>query len=134
VRILYLGRRAEVECLVSDEDYDFLSQWLWSWSRSKRNRGDMMYAKRTVTVRHNGTRTSKAEYVHHVVLRRMGEKRPTPKHTADHINRKKLDCQRPNLRWATKRQQEANKDKSLTANIAKPKRQVPDTGLNRARD
>ena len=109
MRVLYLGRKAEIECLVSDGDYDFLVQWLWS--RSKRNRGDMMYAKRTKTVRRNGVRVSKAEYVHHVVLRRAGKRRPSKKHTADRINRKKLDCQRHNLRWATKRQQEANKDR-----------------------
>lgn len=42
------------------------------------------------------------------VMRRKGEKKPTPKHTIDHINRNPFDNRRANLRWATRAEQIAN--------------------------
>lgn len=48
--------------------------------------------------------------LHLVVLERVAGPRPSDKHEADHANRDRLDNRRGNLRWATKRQNNLNRD------------------------
>jgi hypothetical protein len=55
---------------------------------------------------HRGLRTS----VHAVVCTAFHGEKPTPEHTADHINRDRADNRTCNLRWATKEQQRANRN------------------------
>lgn len=94
---------------VSPEDYEYLSQWSWSYKRSTRKHGENIYAKRSVSIWENGVRVKTISiYMHHVVLERMGIKPRTSRHTADHINCDTLDNTRENLRWATRRQQNRN--------------------------
>ena len=71
--------------LVSDEDYDFLSQFNWNLNGSG-------YAYKW----NSGTSTNMA----HAILERMGVVIP-PEMEADHKDRNKLNYQRENLRVVT---------------------------------
>jgi hypothetical protein len=98
--IIPLGARGQYEAIVDADDYAFLTQWRWHYSRS---RGGNIYAKRS-------TRRGSL-YMHRVILERAAGPAPSPEHTCDHINGDPLNNRRSNLRWATKSEQEANKPK-----------------------
>ena len=82
---------------VDDEDFDWLSQWLWSYDRMKGNTG---YAVRTDYMK------QKKVYMHAAVMKRHGlwERR----RQVDHINNCGCDNRKVNLRLATPGNQKAN--------------------------
>lgn len=102
-------------CVVDEEDYRYLTEWLWSYSRSPTGK---MYIKRSTgngAVTRDGKQVGwirgrqKSIYVHRVVMLRAGIAPPSPKHRiVDHINGNSLDCRRKNLRWATLSQNNQN--------------------------
>jgi hypothetical protein len=95
--------------IVSDDDFAFLNNWIWSFARSHPgNARELIYARRAVRVLElvDGLKTPLVKrfdlFMHHVVLSRMGYERPPfPRWTADHINHNTLDNRRENLRWAS---------------------------------
>lgn len=87
------GRSTGLSVAVSDEDFDFLNQWKWQ----RNSRG---YARRTAKC---AGRPDRTELMHRVVGARMG----LPGEI-DHKNRDRLDCQRSNLRRATRSGNNAN--------------------------
>ncbi|HLH94989.1 MAG TPA: HNH endonuclease [Xanthobacteraceae bacterium] len=90
---------------MSDIDYDFLMQWLWTFAVSHRG-GDLIYARRSIRVGDANVTI----LMHRVILReRMGLEPPTPRHTGDHRDGDSLNNQRSNLRWLTPKQQMANR-------------------------
>jgi hypothetical protein len=86
------------EALLSDEDFDYLNQWIWSVTISRTT----AYATRQ-TPRPN----RKTIYMHKVVAARMGIAGRT-----DHKDRNGLNNQRENLRAATRSQNQLNQDRS----------------------
>lgn len=79
---------------VSNNDYQYLSQWKWSAHKN----GNTFYAVRMATDP-NGKR--KFIYMHRVVGKRAGRRMNSE---IDHKNRNGLDNQRSNLRAATHKQ------------------------------
>lgn len=81
--------------LVDDEDYGWLSKYKW-------------------TIHSNGyvkTWTGEeTEYMHRMVMNAVSGQE------VDHIDREKLNCQKSNLRFATRSQNNANRDKRETNN------------------
>jgi hypothetical protein len=112
MRTIYLGRDSQYECKVSDEDYDYLIQWCWSFKRSSKKYGYSIYARRGGSVgnHRSGDYRHKTIQMHWVVMARKGEPSPpTPEHTVDHKDGDTLNNQRDNLCWATKKEQTANR-------------------------
>jgi hypothetical protein len=102
-RRVYLDKDCEIFCLVSPEDYDFVTQWRWKWNwdRTKKKR----YAIRTPRIQGRSTTI----YLHKVICERKGPA-PSEAHTiGDHQNGESLDCQRHNLEWATVSQNRRNR-------------------------
>jgi hypothetical protein len=105
MRIILAGRSRQYETFVSAEDYEHLTQWLWTFAVSHPRHGGLVYVRRSIRV----SDVNVTLFMHHVVLERMGRPRPSSRHTADHVNGNSLDNQRHNLRWATRKQQMANR-------------------------
>lgn len=82
--------------LVSDEDYEFISQWKWCAHKN----GKTFYALRVI----QKNRKQTLIYMHRVIAERMGVKNP------DHADKNGLNNKRNNLREATKGQQSANRN------------------------
>jgi hypothetical protein len=76
------------ECLVDDEDYDYLSQWQWHVLV-----GNHVYAMRNSNYMSNGKRK-------HILMHRVVNKTPDNMYT-DHINGNSLDNRKSNLRSVT---------------------------------
>lgn len=102
-RRISLGRGAKYSTLVSNEDYLAVVKNRWSFKRSKRCKN--IYARRHR--RKNGTRQTLL-LSHFILIERMNIPRPSPEHTADHIDGDTLNDQRYNLRWATAKEQRRN--------------------------
>jgi hypothetical protein len=95
-RRVYLDDDFVVFCLVSPEDYVWVTQWRWSWKwdRTKQKR----YALRSGWI--DGRRVS--IYMHKALLNHSGKPQPSEKHTiGDHRNGESLDNQIDNLEWET---------------------------------
>lgn len=82
--------------LIDNCDYGYLNQWNWFYQKHIHGRGG--YAVRKVK--------GKAIYMHRIILERAGFKNFVQ---VDHINQKKLDNRRCNLRSATVSQQQHNR-------------------------
>lgn len=87
------------ETIVSDEDYEFLSQWKWCYGK----RG---YATRT------NKRTNKHDSIHRLVMERLIGRELASNEICDHINRNRLDNRRDNLRLVTLTENNANRGKT----------------------
>jgi hypothetical protein len=95
-RRVYLDKACEIFCLVSAEDYDWVTQWRWGWrwDRWKKKR----YATRTSW--RDGRRCT--VYMHKAVLERAGKVQPSEAYTiSDHQDGESLNNRRGNLEWAT---------------------------------
>ena len=79
--------------LVDDEDFDYLNQWKWCWSKSR----GTYYALRRVG----------RKGVTHVSMHRLIMGNPEKK-MVDHINHDGLDNQRSNLRICSTRENNLN--------------------------
>lgn len=112
MRIIYLGKHNQYECRVSEEDYDYLIRWCWSFKRSSRKYTQLVYARRGGSIGNHrkGDRRHKTILMHHEIMARKGEPDPpTPEHTVDHRDGDTLNNERDNLMWATKKEQAANR-------------------------
>lgn len=107
-RRVYLDPACEVFCLVSPEDYAWVTQWKWKWvwDRTKTKR----YAKRTPRmVQPDGSYRSVSIYMHKEICARKGAP-PSEAHTiGDHQDGESLNNQRDNLEWATRSQNRRNR-------------------------
>lgn len=95
-RRVYLDKDCEIFCLVSPQDYGFITQWRWKWTwdRTKTKR----YAIRTT--RQDGRHVT--FYMHKEILNNAGKKQASEAHTiGDHQDGESLNNQRHNLEWAT---------------------------------
>ena len=86
------------EALVDDVDYRFVSQWKWSFSTKGYAHRKALQGGKQVTV-----------WLHRLIAERAGISMAGH---IDHIDRKKLNCQRKNLRTATNSQNLANRGKN----------------------
>lgn len=100
MKLIVIGKRLQFQTIVSDEDYDYLIQFLWTYAVSHRG-GSLIYARRSI--RSGGANITLL--MHHVVLERTKKKRPSHLHTCDHEDGNSLNNQRENLNWKTPRQQ-----------------------------
>lgn len=106
-RRLYLGVKAEVFCLLDDEDHAWAQQWRWGITFDKT--GKKMYATRSTRLHGRGGPQTKI-YLHKAVLERAGKKPPSKRHTiGDHQDGDSLNNARGNLEWATAQQNARNK-------------------------
>jgi hypothetical protein len=106
MRTITVGAKAQYVTIVSDEDYEYLAQFKWTFAVSHaKDRNNNVYVRRCI--RRDGRKFDL--FMHHVVLDRMGEARPEPDWTADHRNTDSLDNRRGNLRWASPALQAANR-------------------------
>lgn len=104
-RRIYLDAACEIFALVSPEDYAWASQWRWGWvwDRTKTKR----YARRTPRGAGGKSRTV---WLHKEICERANGPAPSELHTiGDHENGESLDCQRGNMRWATKSMNRRNR-------------------------
>lgn len=103
-RIYLRGKRHDIYCLVSVEDFEWACQWAWRYKMDKR--GKKYYAIR------GGRRFTRGPvpeyvqcdfYMHKQILKhRMGKKPRTKAHKiGDHGDGDSLNNQRYNLKWAT---------------------------------
>jgi hypothetical protein len=89
--------------IVSDEDFDFLSQWKWRTLK----RGNTVYAVRHEYLgQSDGKRKIHCIYMHRVVAERAGM---DISDCIDHRNHEGLDNQRGNLRPASRKQNQENR-------------------------
>lgn len=101
MRIITIGRSRQFETVVDDADYDYLTQWLWTFAVSH-PKGSLIYARRSIKV--NGANVT--VLMHRVIIiERMGLPRPSEWHTVDHDDGKSLNNQRHNLFWRTGEEQ-----------------------------
>src|ERR1700722_1805174 len=104
MRLITIGRTLQFQTRVSDEDYDYLSQYLWTYAVSHRG-GSLIYVRRSI--RSGGSNVT--ILMHHEVLKRAGKNRPTDRHTCDHGDGDPFNNQRENLDWRTPKQQLRNR-------------------------
>jgi len=89
--------------IVDDGDYEYLIQWKWFAKKAGRENNDKFYAARTGDIG-NGKRGTIR--MHRVLLGLSHNDKRMP----DHIDRNGLNNQRDNLRIATRRQNNANRN------------------------
>lgn len=102
---VYLDDRDDTIFAVVDwDDYAWAVQWVWSWVFDKRGR--KRYARRNTRV--GGRQVSL--WLHKEITRRAHGAPPSDAHEiADHIDGDSLRCQRENLRWATRSENNSNR-------------------------
>lgn len=81
--------------IVSDEDYEYLSQW--KWCASLESRGTKWYAIRRARKEELAAGSSRKIRMHRVVMERCLGRPLTTEEVVDHVNHESLDNQRPNL-------------------------------------
>src|SRR5690348_9927588 len=91
-----IGREAQYSARVSAEDYDWVTQWLWSFKRSDPRKLYAVYPRRTAQI--NGVKTTLL-LAHVILIHRMGLVRPGPEYDADHDDGDTLNNERENLSW-----------------------------------
>jgi hypothetical protein len=101
MREIICGRSRQYITRVSDEDYAFLTQWLWTFAVSHKFNERLIYIRRSISVRDgDGIRRNVTILMHRlIVTERMGLVQPTPRHTVHHEDGDSLNNQRGNLGW-----------------------------------
>jgi hypothetical protein len=100
MREILCGRSRQFITRVSDVDYEYLTQWLWTFARSHKGNDTLIYIRRSISVRdENGARRNVTILMHRVVIDRIGLVQPTPRHTVHHVDGDSLNNQRENLGW-----------------------------------
>lgn len=100
MREILCGRSRQFITRVSDVDYEYLTQWLWTFARSHKGNDTLIYIRRSISVRdENGARRNVTILMHRVVIERVGLVQPTPRHTVHHVDGDSLNNQRENLGW-----------------------------------
>jgi hypothetical protein len=102
MRTITCGRSRQFVTYVSDEDYDYLQQWLWTFAVSHKG-GELIYIRRSV----RSGDSNVTILMHRVVLERALGPPPTRRHTGHHGDGDALNNQRPNLTWRTPKEQMA---------------------------
>lgn len=92
-------RQVVAHAIVDDDDYEILSQYIWSYSPDSKSRGPG-YARRGIQA--NGVKRD-IKMHREIMGLKYGDKREV-----DHINRNTLDNRRSNLRIVTRSQQMQN--------------------------
>jgi hypothetical protein len=92
-------KNSELVALVSDEDFEWLNQWVWHLSKC----GYVVRQKSVPGKTASGRQKRKNVTMHRLVLTTIAPL------TVDHINRNRLDNRRENLRPATRSQQIQNR-------------------------
>lgn len=103
MREIICGRSRQYITRVSDEDYDLLTQWLWTFAVSHKGNERLIYIRRSISVpdaEHPRGRRNVTILMHRlIVTERMGLVQPTPRHTVHHEDGDSLNNQRGNLGW-----------------------------------
>jgi len=103
MREIVCGRSRQFVTRVSDEDYEFLTQWLWTFAVSHKGNERLIYIRRSISVPdelHPRGRRNVTILMHQLIVReRMGLVQPTPRHTVHHEDGDSLNNQRGNLGW-----------------------------------
>ncbi len=94
-KTITVGAQAQYTTKVSDDDYEYLLQFKWTFGISHRNGAGNVYVRRCVY--EDGTK--RTELMHRVILKRSIGDPPTERHTAHHINSDTLYNVRENLAW-----------------------------------
>jgi hypothetical protein len=102
MRLITIGKTLQFQTQVSDEDYEYLTQFLWTYAFSH-PKGSLVYARRSI--RQGGFNVT--ILMHRVIMERQGKEPPSPKHTVDHDDGHSLNNQRYNLIWRTPKEQMA---------------------------
>lgn len=113
-RRIWLSSREPIWTLVDAVDFDWLSANVWNIWHAGNGRGDswMKYAKRNVGRERSTVR------MHREIMIAADPGRDDAflaAHFVDHVNGQTLDNRRANLRWATKRENIANRRARGTA-------------------
>jgi len=110
-KTLSVGRRAQYHTIVDNEDYHAVLAFKWTFLVSHpRSANPNIYVRRHRRILQDGFRVRQTYFLAWFILEVcMGLPRPTPEHTADHKNGDTLDNRRTNLRWATRKEQAANR-------------------------
>lgn len=111
-RTIPIGKRGQYQVTVDARDYEFLTQWKWSYVRAAWRYGANIYARRHRRV--NGRRETVLMHVL-ILTERKGNPRPTPAHTCHHLNLSTLNNTRRNLEWATQSKQSREQRRRITA-------------------
>ena len=114
-RIILVGSRAQYETLVSEEDYDYLVQFKWTFGISHRSGVGLVYVRRCIRI--GGEK--RTILLHRVILERAFGHCPTGCSGDHYPSRNTLDNRRENLRWATHKQQRENR-RVITPCTTKP--------------
>lgn len=111
------GREYELVALLSVEDYDWaVEQGNWFVTHGKKA---LQHRKSGYAVR--STIGGGLLWLHKEVLLRAVGPPPTPRHIiGDHMNGVRLDCRRPNLRWATHKMNAINTGGFITKQMELP--------------
>lgn len=103
-RVYLDPRDLSIFALVDRVDYQWAVRWRWTWRFDKR--GKKRYAQRNTSVA--GRRATL--FLHKEIVRRARGEPPSPLHViGDHADGDSLNCQRYNLDWATRSQNNARR-------------------------
>ena len=109
---------------VSEADYEYLSQWRWTYLVTSSRHGKRVYARR------GGGRDRQGGYratilMHVVILERAEGPRPDALHTPNHRDWDTLNNQRDNLHWASKAEQNAYQRRYRKPKLKRQETEVP---------
>lgn len=101
MRTIVAGRARQFVTKVSDEDYEFLTQWLWTYAVSHKGNDTLIYIRRSLWVPEpeGGGRNVTILMHRLIVTDRMQLPQPSPRHTVHHDDGDSLNNQRENLGW-----------------------------------